>query len=442
MRARHPSSRSVLAASAAAVSATLVLALGAMGLAAAQDQGDVDDLRQQREDVRRDAAEVAAELDALAAEDQELQDAIDALDAHIALQESRIASAEDVIADAEAVADRARADAAALGAEMDDIRRRLQRAVVNAFVAPRLDTLEQLDSDNLLDTELKRSYIDEVVGDEHDLLDDLRVAQAEQDAAEQRAAAAAAEAQAERDALQVRLGELDASRAEVEELRAEVAARTADWQAVGAEIEAADAAIAREIRELEADLARRAAEEEARRQAEAEAQRQAEAEAQRQAEANDPAEGGDDPAAEPDGSEPTQTGPTVTGPFSVSHRPVPGAITSGFGSRVHPIFGTTRNHYGIDFNGNTGDPISAAAGGVVLTAGWMSGYGNTVVVSHGDGFTTLYAHQSAILVSSGDTVAAGEVIGRVGSTGWSTGPHLHWEIRIDGVAVDPAPYLP
>lgn len=432
MRDRRPSPRPVLAALSAAVVATILLA---MGLAAAQDEGDVDDLRQQREDNRREAADVAAELDALAAEDQELQDAIEALESHIALQEVRIAAAEDAIADAEALAAAARAEAEALDGEMDDIRSRLQRAVVNAFVAPRLDTLEQLDSDNLLETEIKRSYIDEVVGDEYDLLDDLRVAQADQDDAERRAETAAAEAQAQADALELRLEELDESKAEVEELRSQVAVRVADWQAVEAEIDAADAAIARQIRELEAELARQAAEAEARRLAEEEARRLAEEEA---ANGEEPDPDADD-AGDEDETAPAP--PVDLGPFEVSHRPVPGPITSRFGSRVHPIFGTTRNHYGVDFGGNTGEPIVAAAPGVVLTAGWMNGYGNTVVVSHGDGFTTLYAHQNEILVSTGDSVAGGDLLGRVGSTGWSTGPHLHWEIRVDGIAVDPEPYL-
>lgn len=432
MRDRRPSPRPVLVALSAAVVATILLA---MGLAAAQDEGDVDDLRQQREDNRREAADVAAELDALAAEDQELQDAIEALESHIALQEVRIAAAEDAIADAEALGAAARAEAEALDGEMDDIRSRLQRAVVNAFVAPRLDTLEQLDSDNLLETEIKRSYIDEVVGDEYDLLDDLRVAQADQDDAERRAETAAAEAQAQADALELRLEELDESKAEVEELRSQVAVRVADWQAVEAEIDAADAAIARQIRELEAELARQAAEAEARRLAEEEARRLAEEEA---ANGEEPDPDADD-AGDEDETAPAP--PVDLGPFEVSHRPVPGPITSRFGSRVHPIFGTTRNHYGVDFGGNTGEPIVAAAPGVVLTAGWMNGYGNTVVVSHGDGFTTLYAHQNEILVSTGDSVAGGDLLGRVGSTGWSTGPHLHWEIRVDGIAVDPEPYL-
>ncbi|MEM1334236.1 MAG: M23 family metallopeptidase, partial [Actinomycetota bacterium] len=93
-------------------------------------------------------------------------------------------------------------------------------------------------------------------------------------------------------------------------------------------------------------------------------------------------------------------------------------------------------------DGNTGDPIVAAADGVVLSAGWRTGYGNTVVISHGGGYTTLYAHQTDINVSNGQTVAGGELIGWVGSTGWSTGAHLHFEVRVNGAAVDPLAFYP
>jgi murein DD-endopeptidase MepM/ murein hydrolase activator NlpD len=109
---------------------------------------------------------------------------------------------------------------------------------------------------------------------------------------------------------------------------------------------------------------------------------------------------------------------------------------------VHPIFGIVRAHAGIDFDGDLGEDIIAGADGIVLSAGWRNGYGNTVVLSHGNGFTTLYAHMTEVGVIVGDSVSGGDRIGFVGSTGWSTGPHLHLEVRVEGIAVDPGPYLP
>jgi len=233
----------------------------------------------------------------------------------------------------------------------------------------------------------------------------------------------------ERASLSTRLGELDSSRREVEDLRAAVAVRIGEWEAVGREYEAADAAIGQEIRELQAQFEREAAAAEARRLAEEEARRQAEAAAE------DEDSTADDIAVE------EVSAPLDLGPFVVTNRPVPGAITSPFGPRVHPIFGSVRTHYGLDFQAGMSQPIVAAADGIVLRAGWMTGYGWAVIISHGDGFTTLYAHQSELRVETGDTVSGGDVIGLVGTSGWSTGAHLHWELRADGVAVDPEPYL-
>ncbi len=122
-------------------------------------------------------------------------------------------------------------------------------------------------------------------------------------------------------------------------------------------------------------------------------------------------------------------------------RPVPGPITSGFGYRLHPILGYQRLHTGVDMRASYGTPIVSGADGVVIYSGARGGYGNTVMVDHGGGMVTLYAHQSSIAVANGQSVAAGQLVGYVGSTGLSTGPHLHFEVRINGAPVDPAPYL-
>lgn len=116
-------------------------------------------------------------------------------------------------------------------------------------------------------------------------------------------------------------------------------------------------------------------------------------------------------------------------------------VTSTFGYRVHPIFGDRRLHTGLDFRASTGTPISAAAGGEVIFAGWRGGYGNCTIIDHGGGVATLYAHQSAIRVDVGDEVSGGQVIGAAGATGFATGSHLHFEVRNSGAPVDPLPYL-
>ena len=122
--------------------------------------------------------------------------------------------------------------------------------------------------------------------------------------------------------------------------------------------------------------------------------------------------------------------------------PVPGTpLTSLFGPRVHPIFGNVRMHDGADYGAPFGMPIRAAAAGTVISAGVRGGYGNATILDHGRGLATLYAHQAEMFVTPGTTVAAGQVIGAVGSTGFSTGPHLHFEVRVSGVPVDPLLYL-
>jgi murein DD-endopeptidase MepM/ murein hydrolase activator NlpD len=121
--------------------------------------------------------------------------------------------------------------------------------------------------------------------------------------------------------------------------------------------------------------------------------------------------------------------------------PTIGEVTSNFGWRVHPILGTERFHAGIDFGADYGSLIYASARGRVIYADWYGGYGNSVIIDHGNGMTTLYAHCSELYVKDGDVVERGQPIAAVGSTGFSTGPHLHFELRANGEPVDPAAYL-
>lgn len=117
--------------------------------------------------------------------------------------------------------------------------------------------------------------------------------------------------------------------------------------------------------------------------------------------------------------------------------PVSGRLTSGFGYRGHPVLGGRRMHNGVDIAASVGTSIAASAGGVVIFSGWMRGYGQTVIVDHGGSVSTLYAHCSSLLVGEGAAVRQGQVIARVGRTGMTTGPHVHWEKRINGSPVNP-----
>ena len=188
-----------------------------------------------------------------------------------------------------------------------------------------------------------------------------------------------------------------------------------------------------------------AKEEERRRQAEAEAarRRQAELEAQRQA------------ALQAQREAAAQTGNVEIVEFGVDEPneyvmpsygggmifPISGPITSEFGWRTHPIFGSQRFHSGIDIGGDYGVPVHAAQSGTVIEAGWIGGYGNTIMIDHGGGISTLYGHNESLAVSVGQYVNQGDVVAYCGSTGNSTGPHCHFEVRLGGEPVSPWDYL-
>ena len=125
-----------------------------------------------------------------------------------------------------------------------------------------------------------------------------------------------------------------------------------------------------------------------------------------------------------------------------SRMPLDGlTLTSGYGMRNHPVLGGRRQHNGVDLAAPTGTPVYATADGRVGMAQWYSSYGNYVQIEHGGALQTRYAHLSSYTVAPGDMVRKGDLIGYVGSTGRSTGPHLHYEVRVAGEAVDPTPYM-
>ncbi|WP_214830408.1 peptidoglycan DD-metalloendopeptidase family protein [Exiguobacterium mexicanum] len=209
------------------------------------------------------------------------------------------------------------------------------------------------------------------------------------------------------------------------------------------------------IAQAEREAAARA-EAEAKAKAQAEAQARAEAEARARADAKAEADKRTDdkaptaPAPAPTTPPPAETPTNVTGPATSFVRPVSGYVSSPFGPRQNPLTGVAESHRGIDLVNATGTPIVAAAPGIVIKAAPATGYGNVVFVSHivgGEVWTTVYAHLDAITVTSGQTVGAGQTVGTLGSTGWSTGPHLHFELHRgqwapgQPNAVDPGPYI-
>lgn len=256
-----------------------------------------------------------------------------------------------------------------------------------------------------------------------------------------------AAAQGEERARQI-TGEAEAAAARVTQLIAErravlVAAEAnraqdqRDYQAAQAESRELAERIRRAAAEAAAAEARRRAAEEARRKAaEAAAAAAFRQQVERAARANRPAPPPPAPAAPP-ASAGQRAGQMKW--------PAPGRLTSRYGMRKHPIYGDYRFHAGIDIGGGAGAPIWAAESGTVILAGRSGGYGNLVVITHGTvngkNLTTAYAHQSTILVREGQSVSKGQQIGRIGNTGASAGPHLHFEVRRDGDPVNPLDYV-
>jgi murein DD-endopeptidase MepM/ murein hydrolase activator NlpD len=267
-------------------------------------------------------------------------------------------------------------------------------------------------------------------------------------AAEARAQAAAQQARAEQAATEAQAA-VQRVAALIAERQTAVAAAEALREEDRRSYEQAQAdseALAERIRRAEAEAAARAAAERAAAEraaaerAAAEQRAAAQAEAARAARANRP------PAPAPAPARPPAAAPPPAAAAAPSRSsgwiwPGTGRLTSRYGNRVHPIFGDSRFHAGIDLGGGYGAPVLASRGGTVILSGPASGYGTLVVVSHGGGVTTAYAHMSALLVRVGDTVGQGQTIGRIGSEGNSTGPHLHFEVRVNGNPVDPLGYV-
>jgi murein DD-endopeptidase MepM/ murein hydrolase activator NlpD len=393
-----------------------LLALGALTLpSAAQSSPDDPESTpdEERDQTQSRQREVDAQLDVLHASEAEHEARLDEIDGQLVSEQATLDRSRAEHEAAEAEVAELTADIVAAEDDVAQQRRRAQERAVAAYVHPRGQGIEVLlGTTDLNELHEKSVLIGQVAEYDQEVLDRYLSAEAalgeqrlEAEAARQRAA----EAQADADAA---VATLAAARAEQETVREALEVKIAAFEHEADGLEAEEATLTALIDARDA-AARRAAT------------------PSTTVAPPPPAQTAPTPGNPP--PPPPTTKPPVTAQMSW---PVNGVLTSTFGWRWG------RMHNGIDIGAPTGTSISAASGGYVYFAGSMGGYGNVVLIDHGGGLTTLYAHQSQVKASVGQTVSRGQQIGLVGSTGHSTGPHLHFEVRKNGVPVDPLGYLP
>ncbi|GIS34739.1 MAG: peptidoglycan DD-metalloendopeptidase family protein [Acidimicrobiales bacterium] len=380
------------------------LLLPASALVAQDDNEVIEEAKEQRELKRQEQLAAEAEIALLEAEDLEVVAALEAATSLVNLQEAKAQAAEQRLQAALDTKIQAQEDFLAIASQIEEIEQRALTYAVESYIGMSDRRTEAwFEAEDATIAAHKIALLDLISSNTNDILDQLKLIQEERSYLLTKAAVAQEEADAIREELeQVRL-ELDAQKAAREEIKEELDVRRAHWDSVLATAVEEQQEITDFIAAEEERIAREL--EEARRRAELEARL----------------------------GQITEAGWVL---------PSPGAITSWFGPRLHPILGYVRMHNGVDFNCWTGDPIRAATDGIVITAEYYGGYGYTIIIQHANSISTLYAHLSGFNSQVNDYVVAGEQIGVCGTTGLSTGPHLHFEVRQSGVPVNPVPYLP
>lgn len=379
----------------------IVLVLVVLALLGGQVAPAGADPRAERQRARERKAQLAKQLDGLRASEEELNNAIRALDDQMLAQAAEVDGARQAVAAAESEVAAAERELAETGQRIDGLTEAVVQRAVESFIRPAGDPVEDMvESRDITEAARKRALLAQVAARDDDVIDQLNAAREDFELRRAQADAARVKADERRVETEARLAELATTREEKGRLVGDLQTRAAE---VSAEIDAqarSEAQLTRIIQEAEA----RAAAEARRRRA---------------------ASGG-------------IVGVTSDGRVGGGGCiwPTRGTVTSGFGNRWG------RLHAGVDIAAPTGTPIWAAKAGTVIFAGQQSGYGNVVILSHGGGLTTLYAHQSQLHASEGQQVAQGDTIGAVGNTGRSTGPHLHFETRYGGSPRDPRGCLP
>ena len=456
--ARGPVSRFVRAGALA-----VLLLLGATVAVA----DDTDGLRSQLSEVQSEQAEREAELAQVQEQAADARGRLEVAEAELA--ESRAALSEvreeldearAELAEARALAQEARAALREITDELEvtegellATQLQLDNRVRAAFKYGQVSFAEAfVGVRDITDFLNSTTYVSHVMANDKDLVDAVAALVAEVES--QRAEAQAARVTSEREAARAERAAAQVERAESQQaaLTEQVAERRAAQQDALAALQEDAAAISEHLDDLERSedqVRSQIADAERRAQQRLEAERQRR-EAERQAQLADEAarnepSGGEGATEGTSPDDPESGGPTGPPPPATSDgwlRPSDGRLTSGYGYRTHPVHGGQRLHAGVDLASPTGSPVRASRDGIVSFVGWMSGYGNTVMVSHGDGLVTLYAHLSSYGVSYDDFVLQGDTVGGVGMTGTATGPHLHFEVRVGGSPQNPCGYIP
>ncbi|WP_208029222.1 peptidoglycan DD-metalloendopeptidase family protein [Rhabdothermincola sediminis] len=375
-----------------------------VGAVHAQDQSQVHG---EYEEVLAEEARARNDYEAAVLRQFALAEQVRALDADIASMQSGLQTAQEALAAAEVRALQTRARLEDTERRLAEEKRRFQAQAVAAYIdggsAPYASLSAALRSEEGLDALAKSQvYASAVVIDRKQLVERFTSLREEVDRLSDEAEQRRLEAKAARDDVADRVAQLERQRQERVHAQAQAEAAAAEAQRLSGELE-----LKRRMYELRyAELA-------------TQSDSIRDVLARRQ-----------------------QDQIPALSTYGIFLNPVKGGrVVSGYGMRTHPVLGVERMHAGLDIDGGQGEPIRASADGVVLLAEERGGYGLTVVIDHGNQLATLYGHMSALGVKAGDAVARGDVIGAVGSTGLSTGPHCHWEVRVLGVPVDGTPYL-
>ena len=374
-----------------ALAIVLLLTL-TLGLAPVGAQESIEDARQQRGDAREAELRARAALDVLEAEWEDIETAFQAADELVQLAEARSTAVQAQLEVAELRLRQTEVGIAWAEYDKELVTGQLAELAIQKYLGIQSD-VRMLDTSTMNEAMTRNTVLDAVQGAGYDVIDTARSAADRGKELRLQAELGIAEIERRKSDLQTGREELDTALLVRAKASDALDARLDEWEGIIDEWESIEQGLTDFIRveQRRADIAA---------------------------------------ALESVQSTEGYTWPTA------------GGIGSYFGYRKHPILGYSRLHGGIDIGGRAGQPIWAVKEGVVIMARANGGYGNTIIVDHGNGYASLYAHQSGFEVKEGDYVKTGQHIGNVGSTGMSTGPHLHFELRENGSVIDPLPLLP